>query len=496
MSDELIQRTALQHSQALQKGEYTATDLARAYIQRATDCGKLEIFNNLDSERILRLAKESDDRRKQDKALSALDGIPVAIKDNICDTEENTTCSSNFLKDYRSPYDATVMEKLKAAGAIPFGRTNMDEFAMGSSTENSAFRTTRNPFDESRVPGGSSGGSAAAVGSLSAPLALGSDTGGSIRQPASFCGIVGMKPTYGKVSRYGLVAFASSLDQIGPMSLTVEDSAFLLSFIEGKDQRDSTSHPYADRYPTPGKIKPMTAKDLKGKKVGIFFPDSKSEGFEKSVLRACEDTRNWLEKKGCQVVEVQSKLWDYAIPIYYILATAEASSNLARFDGIRYGTRSKQAALQDVYVRSRTEGFGPEVKRRILLGTFVLSSGYFDAYYNSAQKARRMVRAEYLNFFKDMDFIVQPTSPTTAFKVGERAENPIAMYQSDLMTISVNLGGVPALSLPLGSDEEGMPVGMQITAPHFEEEKLFRFAASMEKDFPVDRSSMASRKFS
>ncbi|MCB1139425.1 MAG: Asp-tRNA(Asn)/Glu-tRNA(Gln) amidotransferase subunit GatA [Leptospiraceae bacterium] len=491
----MIEKSALEHSKALEKGEYTAEELVSSYLDRAKACQPLEMFNDLDVDRILEKARAADKRRKAGKAFSAMDGIPVAIKDNICDTEEKTTCSSRFLENYRSPYDATVIEKLKAAGVILFGRTNLDEFAMGSSTENSAFRTTRNPYDPERVPGGSSGGSAAAVGSMSAPLALGSDTGGSIRQPASFCGIVGMKPTYGKVSRYGLVAFASSLDQIGPMALNVEDAAFLLSHIEGKDARDSTSHPYADKYPTSGTVKPMTAKDLKGKKVGVFFPQSEA-GFDEAVLKSCEDTRNWLEKQGCQVVNIESRLWQYSIPIYYILATAEASSNLARFDGIRYGTRSKQANLQEVYVRSRTEGFGPEVKRRILLGTFVLSSGYYDAYYNSAQKARRMIRAEYLDFFKDLDFIVQPTSPTTAFRIGEKAENPIAMYQSDLMTISVNLGGVPALSLPLGADSEGLPVGMQITAAHFEEDKLFRFAASLEKDFAPDRSALLKKKYS
>ncbi len=491
----MIDKTATQHSQALDKGEYSSEELVSSYLDRAKKCASLEMFNDLDETRIIEQAKQSDKRRKSGNALSALDGIPVAIKDNICDINEKTTCSSNFLKDYRSPYDATVIEKLKSAGAILYGRTNLDEFAMGSSTENSAFRTTRNPYDPNRVPGGSSGGSAAAVGSLSAPLALGSDTGGSIRQPASFCGIVGMKPTYGKVSRYGLVAFASSLDQIGPMALSVEDAAMLLHSIEGKDVRDSTSHPYADKHPTSAKVKPMTGKELKGKKVGVLFPDSSTEGFDASVLKACTDMRNWLERQGCEVVEVQSKLWQYVIPIYYILATAEASSNLSRFDGIRYGTRSQQSNLQDLYVRSRTEGFGPEVKRRILLGTFVLSSGYFDAYYNSAQKARRMVRAEYLQFFKDLDFIVQPTSPTTAFKVGERAENPIAMYQSDLMTISVNLGGVPALSLPLGTDQDGLPVGMQITAPHFEEDKLFQFSAAVEKDFALDRSGIVSKSY-
>ncbi|HBS04919.1 MAG TPA: Asp-tRNA(Asn)/Glu-tRNA(Gln) amidotransferase GatCAB subunit A [Leptospiraceae bacterium] len=491
----MIDKTATQHSQALDKGEYSSEELVSSYLDRARKCASLEMFNDLDEARIIEQAKQSDKRRKSGNALSALDGIPVAIKDNICDINEKTTCSSNFLKDYRSPYDATVIEKLKSAGAILYGRTNLDEFAMGSSTENSAFRTTRNPYDPDRVPGGSSGGSAAAVGSLSAPLALGSDTGGSIRQPASFCGIVGMKPTYGKVSRYGLVAFASSLDQIGPMALSVEDAAMLLHSIEGRDVRDSTSHPYADKHPTSAKVKPMTGKELKGKKVGVLFPDSSTEGFDASVLKACTDMRNWLEKQGCEVVEVQSKLWQYVIPIYYILATAEASSNLSRFDGIRYGTRSQQSNLQDLYVRSRTEGFGPEVKRRILLGTFVLSSGYFDAYYNSAQKARRMVRAEYLQFFKDLDFIVQPTSPTTAFKVGERAENPIAMYQSDLMTISVNLGGVPALSLPLGVDQDGLPVGMQITAPHFEEDKLFQFSAAVEKDFTLDRSGIVSKSY-
>lgn len=478
--NEIIYKTALEMSEGLKKGEITAVELAEACLQRAEEKAKGGIYLRLNRESVLKQAKESDERRKNKKTLGPLDGIPVAIKDNICIQGEHVSCASKLLENFVSPYDATVIKKLKGAGAILFGSTNMDEFAMGSSTENSAFQKTLNPWDPERVPGGSSGGSAAAVAASTVPLSLGSDTGGSIRQPAALCGVVGMKPTYGRVSRYGLVAFASSLDQIGPFARTVDDAALLTSVINGYDVYDSTSHADADKKKISAKVERFSVADWKKKRVGLLIPDGAQEVIEPDVLAAYEKTVDWLKSRGVEVVEKKSKFWKYVIPVYYILATAEASSNLSRYDGIRYGVRDKEAQnLLELYVKSRTEGFGPEVKRRILLGTFVLSSGYYDAYYNSAQRARKLLQMEYAGHFKDVDYLIQPTSPTTAFKIGEKAENPLAMYQSDLLTISVNLGGVPAINIPVGLDGKGLPIGMQITGNYFQEDDLFSFAASL-----------------
>lgn len=473
-------RSAVEHLESLKKGEYTAEELANQALAHAKSVESLHIFLSLDEERILKQAKESDARRKAGKA-GPLEGIPVSIKDNICEDGEQVTCASKFLENYRSPYSATVMHKLKEAGAVLFGRTNLDEFAMGSSTENSAFGVTRNPHDPERVPGGSSGGSAASVAAGVVPLSLGSDTGGSIRQPAAFCGIYGLKPTYGRVSRYGLVAFASSLDQIGPFARTADDTALLMSVLNGHDVADSTSHPLSNEQPVAAAPKAFTAAEWKKLKIGVQIPDAGEEGFDADVVKACAKLADELKSRGATIVPIKSKLWEYSIPIYYILATAEASSNLARFDGIRYGVRAKEAKnLIDLYVRSRTEGFGPEVKRRILLGTYVLSSGYYDAYYHQAEKARKMIRDEYRQFFSGVDLILQPTSPSTAFKIGEKADNPIAMYKSDLLTIAVNLGGVPSLNIPYGEDASGLPIGMQVTGKHFEEDQILRFAKSLE----------------
>jgi aspartyl-tRNA(Asn)/glutamyl-tRNA(Gln) amidotransferase subunit A len=487
-----LTRTAAAHARALHAGEYSATELAESCIRQARARESLGIFLSLDEEKILAQAKSSDERRAKRQTLSDLDGIPIAVKDNICASGDRTTCASKILENFVSPYDAHVIENLRKAGAVLFGRTNLDEFAMGSSTENSAFHITRNPWDEECVPGGSSGGSAAAVGSCVVPLALGSDTGGSIRQPASFCGIVGLKPTYGSVSRYGLVAFASSLDQIGPFARTSEDASLLLSAIVGHDKRDSTSSPssgelaksfegaYAD-------------KDVAGMKIGWYLPEDTS-AFSSDVLAALESAKKALEKKGAKLVRLHSKYWDYSIPIYYILATAEASSNLSRYDGIRYGLRAQGDDLKHVYTRSRTQGFGPEVKRRILLGTFVLSAGYFDAYYGKAQNAKALVRAEYESFFKEVDFILQPTAPTPAFKIGEKAKNPLAMYASDILTIAANLGGVPALNVPAGVDSAGLPIGLQLTGRHGADHELLRMGAVFESmpGFAVDFSRQIS----
>ena len=425
------------------------------------------------------LLLDKEDALRQAKGLPAsgkLRGIPVAIKDNICIDGVFTTCASKILKGFRPPYNATVIDKLKAAGAVIFGRANMDEFAFGSSCENSAYFTTLNPWDTARIPGGSSGGSAAIVAADEAIMALGSDTGGSIRQPAALCGVVGMKPTYGRVSRYGLIAFASSLDQIGPLAKDVKDAALLLSVIAGFDEKDSTS---VDA-PVPDYANALTG-DVKGMKIGIpkeYFV----AGMDKEVEAAVREAIALLKGKGAYIVDVSLPHTEYAVAVYYILATAEASSNLARFDGVQYGYRCEGPSdLLDMYERTRGEGFGAEAKRRIILGTYVLSSGYYDAYYLKAQKVRTLIRNDFERVFKSgCDCILTPTSPTPAFKIGEKTTDPLSMYLSDIFTISVNLAGVPAISIPCGFTKGGLPTGMQLIAGFFEEEKLFRIAHAYE----------------
>ncbi|TGM57934.1 Asp-tRNA(Asn)/Glu-tRNA(Gln) amidotransferase subunit GatA [Leptospira adleri] len=473
--NEILKKSYTELKAALGEGKLSATDLAKACIERIKEVdGSVKAFLSLDEKKILESAAESDARRKAGKPLSEFDGIPVAIKDNICIQDSVTSCSSRILENYKSPFNATVVERLLEKGFILFPRTNMDEFAMGSSTENSAFQTTRNPFDLERIPGGSSGGSAAAVAASMVPLALGSDTGGSVRQPASLCGLYGLKPTYGSVSRYGLVAYASSLDQIGPFSKDVQGCIDLYSVISGKDQRDSTS---VNR---PGfSADSVKEADFKGLKVGVIKMTSE---IDPDVTKAYETLLVQLKEKGATLVELDFSKFSYAIPIYYIIATAECSSNLSRFDGIRFGVRKDPTGkLEDLYVDSRTEGFGAEVKRRILLGTFSLSAGYYDAYYGTAQKARVLIRKEYESFFSKVDFILQPTSPTTAFKVGEKTKDPVQMYKADIWTTSVNLAGLPAISVPMGKDGKGLPIGLQITAPYFEEAKLFGLSQSISK---------------
>lgn len=415
------------------------------------------------------------------KSSGALGGIPVAIKDNICVKDEETTCASKILGGFKPPYDATVIEKLKGAGCILMGKTNMDEFAFGSSTENSYFHPTHNPWDLERVPGGSSGGSAACVIASEAIMSLGSDTGGSIRQPASFCAVVGLKPTYGRVSRYGLIAFASSLDQIGPLTKDVRDSALLLNVIAGYDERDSTSvnvgvPDYAE----------SLINDVKGLKIGIpkeYFV----QGIDKEVKGAVLEAVELLKEKGAKVSEVSLPHTKYAVAVYYIIATAEASSNLARFDGVQYGYRAKISAqsknrLIDMYKKTRGEGFGQEAKRRIILGTYALSSGYYEAYYLRAQKVRTLIKKDFDDVFKEFDCIITPASPTPAFKIGEKIKDPLSMYLSDIYTISANLAGVPALSIPCGFTKKGLPVGLQILAKPFAEETLFRVAYTYEQN--------------
>jgi aspartyl-tRNA(Asn)/glutamyl-tRNA(Gln) amidotransferase subunit A len=404
-----------------------------------------------------------------------LKGLPIAIKDNISTDNIKTTCSSKMLENYNPPYNATVVEKIKKAGGIITGKTNMDEFAMGSSTENSAFFPTVNPWGDNRVPGGSSGGSAAAVAAGMAPVALGSDTGGSIRQPASFCGVVGLKPTYGAVSRYGLVAFASSLDQIGPLARNVDDIALMMNVIAGSDENDSTcvnrDYPDYTKY---------LKNDVSDFKIGIpnqyFDMDFDSEVRE-SVMEAVEK----LEAAGAEVKKVDITGAEYALAAYYIIATAEASSNLARYDGVRYGLRADNVNnLSDMFTETRQQGFGDEVKRRIMLGTYVLSSGYYDDFYLKAQKVRTLIKNDFDNLFKEFDLILSPTTPTTAFEIGEKRD-PLDMYAADIFTVPVNIAGIPAISVPCGFDKDGLPIGLQFMGPHFKEEKLIQAAYSLEK---------------
>lgn len=458
----------------LNEGSLSSKDLTSAYLKRIEETdSKIKAFLELDKTKILKQAEESDKRRKEGKLLSEFDGIPIGIKDNICITGEITSCSSKILENFRSPYDATVITRLKEKGFVLFPRLNMDEFAMGSSTENSAFQTSKNPFDPERIPGGSSGGSAAAVAASMLPVSLGSDTGGSIRQPASLCGIWGLKPTYGRVSRYGLVAYASSLDQIGPFSNDMEGISDLLQILSGLDPKDQTTAKV-----NPFESNSVTEIDWKGKKIGVM--KTEEFNFSEDVNTRYLEVLKSLESKGATLVPLDFSLLKFAIPVYYLIATAECSSNLSRFDGIRYGLRKEGSGkLDDLYSDSRTAGFGKEVKRRILLGTFSLSSGYYDAYYGKAQKARVLIRKQYAEFFKSVDVILQPTSPTTAFKVGEKTKDPIQMYQADILTTSVNLAGVPAISCPAGLDQNGLPIGIQLTTSHFDELKLLGYAKSL-----------------
>jgi aspartyl-tRNA(Asn)/glutamyl-tRNA(Gln) amidotransferase subunit A len=404
-----------------------------------------------------------------------LAGIPLAVKDNMCTKGTRTTCASRILENYVPPYESTVTSRLLGAGYVLPGKTNMDEFAMGSSCENSGFFPTHNPWDTARIPGGSSGGSAAAVAADECIAALGSDTGGSIRQPASLCGVVGLKPTYGRVSRYGLVAFASSLDQIGPITKTVRDAAIIMNVISGHDPRDSTSAPV----PAPDFTEGL-GREIRGLKIGVpreYF----IEGMDPEVEAAVREAIRQLESLGAETVEVSLPHTDYAIATYYVLATSEASSNLARYDGVRYGYRSQGGDLMDMYMKTRAEGFGPEVKRRIMLGTFALSSGYYDAYYLKAQRVRTLVKKDFEEAFRKVDLLVTPTTPEVAFRKGEKTADPLKMYLSDIFTNSVNLAGVPGISLPCGFSKENLPVGLQIIGRHFDEETVLRAAHAYEQ---------------
>ncbi len=444
----------------------------------------LHAFLGLRGERALREAAESDERRARGAARGPLDGIPVAIKDNLVQVGEPTSCASRILEGFVSPYDATVVERLNGAGAVIIGRTNLDEFAMGSSTENSAFGPSRNPWDLARTPGGSSGGSAAAVAAGIVPLAFGSDTGGSIRQPAACTGIVGMKPTYGRVSRWGLVAFASSLDQIGPLTRTAADCAVALGAIAGHDPRDSTSIPE----PVPDFAASLTG-DVSGLVLGLPREYFEARGADPAVLEAVHSAVSILEKAGAKLREVSLPHTKYGIAAYYLIAPAEASSNLARYDGVRYGHRAAHPRdLADLYHRTRSEGFGSEVKRRILLGTYVLSAGYYDAYYRKAQQVRTLLRRDFEEAFRGCDAIVTPTAPEIAFRIGEKADDPLSMYLSDIYTVTANLAGIPGLSLPCGF-VQSMPVGLQILGAPLEEATVLRVADAWQRhsDFHLRR---------
>ncbi len=461
---------------AVQERKTSATALAEAYYAKIeSDDPKIGAYLTLSMERAMAKAIEMDALAAKGEKLPPLGGVPVGIKDVMVTKGVRSTAGSKVLGNYIPPYDCTAVARLEAAGAVVLGKLNCDEFAMGSSNENSAWKPVHNPRDLSRVPGGSSGGSAACVAADMAVVALGSDTGGSIRQPASFCGVVGLLPTYGRVSRYGLIAFASSLDHIGPLTKTVKDTAIVLRTIAGRDPMDSTSA----EVPVPDYVAELD-KPVRGMKIGIA-KEYLSEGLDGEVRNAVETGIQKLASLGCEIAEISLPHTKYAVPAYYIVATAEASSNLARFDGVRYGHRSKDVrTLSDMYRHSRDEGFGAEVKRRIMLGTYALSAGYYDAYYLKAQKVRTLLARDFEEAFKNVDAIVTPTSPTAAFKLGEKVDDPLAMYLADIFTVTADLAGIPGISIPCGATKEKLPIGMQILGKHFGEATILRVAHAYE----------------
>ncbi|MGN0466777.1 MAG: Asp-tRNA(Asn)/Glu-tRNA(Gln) amidotransferase subunit GatA [Lachnospiraceae bacterium] len=483
----IMSLTAVELGKKIKAGEITVVEAAKAAIDAIEKKeGKINSFVTLDKESVLQQAEKVQKLIDDGQLSSPLAGVPVAIKDNMCTEGLLTTCSSKILENYNPTYTATAVENLKKAGAIIIGKTNMDEFAMGSTTETSAYGVTRNPWQTEHVPGGSSGGSAAAVAAEECTYALGSDTGGSIRQPSSFCGVVGMKPTYGTVSRYGLIAYGSSLDQIGPIAKNVEDCAVILETIASYDKKDSTSMK-REQYDFTSALK----NDVKGMKIGIpkdYFGD----GLDGEVKDAVFNVAKELEKKGAIIEEFTLGLVEYAIPAYYIIASAEASSNLARFDGVKYGYRTKEyRGLHNMYKKSRSEGFGAEVKRRIMLGSFVLSSGYYDAYYLKALRTKALIKAEFDKAFEKYDIILGPVAPTTAPKIGESLSDPIQMYLGDIYTVSVNLAGLPAISLPCGLDKNGLPIGVQMIGDCFEEKKIIQTAYTYEQTRDYIRCEIA-----
>lgn len=477
----ICELTAHEIREAYANKELKVVDVVKAFYEKIkVDDEKIKGYITLCEEDAIKNAEAIQTKFDAGEEIGPLAGVPIAIKDNMCTRGLKTTCASKMLENFIPPYDATVIKSLKDAGAIILGKVNMDEFAMGGSTENSAFFKTHNPVNLNKVPGGSSGGSAAVVAGDLAPISLGSDTGGSIRQPASFCGIVGLKPTYGLVSRYGLVAFASSLDQIGPMTKDVTDTAILLNTLAGHDEMDSTSAKLDKKDYTKALVN-----DVKGLKIGLpkeYFEEGVNEEVKEKVLAAAEK----FKELGATVEECSLPTTEYALPAYYIIACAEASSNLGRFDGIRYGYRTKNyETMQDIFRNSRSEGFGEEVKRRIILGTYVLSSGYYDAYYKKAQKVRTLVKQGFDKAFEKYDLLLTPTAPMTAFDIDSKISNPLEMYMADILTVPINIAGVPAISVPCGKDKEGMPIGMQLIGKHFDEETLIRAAYTYEQNEEV-----------
>ncbi|MBQ8141262.1 MAG: Asp-tRNA(Asn)/Glu-tRNA(Gln) amidotransferase subunit GatA [Clostridia bacterium] len=473
---ELLKRDAASHAVSLRAGEYSSEELTRAYLERIEESdGEIGAFITVTADKAIASAKASDMRRLEGKALGIFDGVPIAVKDNICTRGTLTTCASKMLADYIPPYSATAVERLERAGILVLGKLNMDEFGMGASTENSAFKITRNPYDTSRVAGGSSGGCAAAVAAFEAPWSLGSDTGGSVRQPASFCGAVGMKSTYGRVSRSGLVAFAPSLEQIGPITKNVRDNANLLSIIAGADVKDATSLNVGDE-----DFSRDIGRDVRGLRVGMpreLFTENISDGVGRAVMRAAKI----LEDAGAEVTECSLPSAEYALAAYYVISSAEASSNLARFDGVRYGHGSNNFdGIDEFYKSSRAEGFGTEVKRRIMLGTFALSSGYYDEYYKKALGVRSLVKRDFEKLFEKYDILLSPVSPSVAYRIGEKTKNPTDMYTGDLFCVPANIAGIPALSLPCGTGEYGMPAGVQLMGKRLSESLLYRVGAVIE----------------
>lgn len=475
MSDDKIPFTATAIAAGVRSGHFSAEEVAAATIQRIASIEPtIDAFLHQLPEQLLAAARSLDAARSRGEKLGPMAGVPVGLKDNMCLGGAPCSCGSKVLEGYVAPYDATVVERLAGGGALFPGKANLDEFAMGSSTENSAYKTTKNPWDPTRVPGGSSGGSAAAVASRMVPVSLGSDTGGSIRQPAALCGIYGLKPTYGRVSRYGLVAFASSLDQIGPFAATIDDLALIYDTIAGPDPRDSTSHPEAPEAYDP-------AAGVAGKV--IAFPESVLDrpGLSKEVADATRAAAARFEQLGARIETIDFPDLDAGIAAYYLVCTAEASSNLARYDGVRYGPRSKSTDLAQLYAATREAGFGPEVKRRIMLGTFALSSGYYDAFYGRAMRARQTLKQRFARVFQKADLILIPTSPTPAFKLGEKTDDPLEMYLADIFTVFSNLIGGPALSFPGGFTSTGLPIGLQLVADDWREDRLFQAARAHEQ---------------
>ena len=477
MENDILGLSAVKLAENIRSKKISSVEAVKYFLGRVEKLEpKIKAFVNVIGDKAVERAEQVDEKIARGEKPGALAGVPVAVKDNMMVTGVPTTCSSKILKNYIAPYNATIIEKLLKEDAVFVGKTNLDEFAMGSSTENSAFFTTRNPWNTDCIPGGSSGGSAAAVAARMAPLALGSDTGGSIRQPASCCGVVGLKPTYGRVSRYGLVAFASSLDQIGPFARTVEDAAALLQAISGYDPKDSTSVNAA----VPDYAASIK-KDIKGLKIGLpeeYF----SKGLDKEVESKVREAVSVLEKLGCTVKKISLPHTEYAVAVYYIIAPCEASANLARYDGVKYGFRAECSDLLEQYQKSRGQGFGSEVKRRIMLGTYALSAGYYDAYYGKAQRVRTLVTRDFDNAFKEVDVIAAPTAPTSAFRIGEKSQDPLQMYLSDIYTISSNLAGIPAVSVPCGFTGDKLPVGLQLMGRPFDEETILRAGYAYEKN--------------